>query len=230
MSTIDPITVMVVHNHPNTRSGLRQVLEDLGRFVVVGQAGDGVEALRIVEQLKPQVVIMDVIMPRKDGIEACRELMAMVPDTRVLNLTAATQEDAVINAIAAGATGFFEKYASPEELIAAVLEVAEGRLRVPDDAVKRVFAMLRGKRPFDSSRTIDRLTEIERATLTLFARGTTYTEIAKQRGASVVTVRNTLYRIQDKLGIGTKQELVIWAVRSGLLDDVVVGIDAHRFE
>ncbi len=230
MATSAPFTVLVVDDHPITRSGIARMLEDSGRFVVVGQAEDGREALRIAGELKPQVVILDVIMPRMDGIEACRELMALLPDTRVMILTAASQQDAVIDSVAAGATGFLEKYVAPEELLAGVVDVAEGRLRVPDEAVKRVFAMLRGQLPFDVARPADRLTNIERETLTLFASGKSYNEIASHRGNSVVTVRNTLYRIQDKLGIETKQELVIWAVRSGLLDDVIVGIDAQRYE
>ncbi len=230
MSTRSPVKVLVVDDHPIVRSGLRDLLEDSGRFVVVAQAGDGEEALRLAEETQPQVVIMDVIMPGKDGIETCRELMALLPETRVMILTAATQQDAVINAVAAGATGYLEKYAPPEALIEALSDVAEGRLHVPDDAVKQVFAMLKGQRPLDTGSPADRLTAIERQTLILFAKGTPYAEIARQRGNSVVTVRNTLYRIQDKLGIGTKQELVIWAVRSGLLDDVVVGIDEQRLK
>ena len=227
MSKSDPISVLIADDHPIVRSGLRDLLEGSGQFIVVGQAGDGEEAVRVAEEVKPQVVIMDVIMPRQDGIEACREIMARLPDTRVVILTAATQQDAVIDAIAAGATGYLEKYAPPEELLTVLSDVAQGRLRVPDDAVKRVFAMLRGQGPLPSPRPADRLTAIEQETLTLFGSGTSYTEIARRRGISVVTVRNTLYRIQDKLGIETKPELVIWAVRNGLLDDVVVGIDAQ---
>jgi len=225
MSATEPITVLIVDDHPIMRKGLHDVLVGSGRFAVVGEAEDGEEALRAAAELKPQVVVMDVIMPRKDGIEACRDLMALLPDTRVIMLTAAAQEDAVINAIAAGATGFVEKYAPPEEFVTAMLDVAAGRLRVPDEAVKRVFAMLRGRAPLKSTTPLDRLTAIERETLTLFASGTPYGVIARHRGISVVTVRNTLYRIQDKLGIETKPELVIWAVRNGLVDDVVVGID-----
>lgn len=225
MPTDDPIRVLLVDDHPVLRRGLRDVLEGSGRFVVVGQAGDGPEALRLADELKPQVVIMDIIMPQMSGIDACRELMARLPDTRVMMLTAATEEDAVIDAVAAGATGYLEKYAPPEELVSTVLGVAEGRLKVPNEAVKRVFALLRGQRPLDSRTPTDRLTAIEQETLTMFASGKSYTEIAKHRGNSAVTVRNTLYRVQDKLGIATKQELVIWAVRNGLLDDVVVGID-----
>ena len=226
MSSADRIRVMVVDDHPIMRNGLRDTLEASGRFEVVGEAGDGEEAVRTVEELNPEVIVMDVIMPNKDGIDACREIMERQPDMRIMILTASTEEDAVIEAIAAGATGYLQKYSRPEELVQAVLDVAEGRLRIPDQAVRRVFAMIRGERRMVSRRPLDKLTALERATLTLFASGRTYAEIAEARGISTVTVRNTLYRIQNKLGVATKQELVIWAVRNGLLDDVAVGIDS----
>ena len=153
--------------------------------------------------------------------------MELLPDTRVLMLTASTEEDAAIEAVAAGATGYLLKYSRPEELVEAVLDVAEGRIRIPGKVLREVFAMVRGDRKLASRQASDKLTALERETLTLFASGKSYTEIAQVRGNSTVTVRNTLYRIQDKLGIRTKQELVIWAVRNGLLDDVVVDADAQ---
>ena len=226
MASADRIRVMVVDDHPIMRNGLRDTLEASGRFEVVGLAGDGAEAVGTVEALKPQVIVMDVIMPNKDGIDACREIMELLPGTRVLMLTASDEEDAVIEAIAAGATGYLEKYSRPEELVEAVLDVAEGRLRIPDEAVRRVFAMIRGERGLTSRRNRDKLTALERETLTLFASGRSYSGIAEERGISTVTVRNTLYRIQDKLGIRTKQELVIWAVRNALVEDVAVGVDS----
>ena len=225
MSSAGRIRAMVVDDHPVMRNGLRDVLEASGRIEVVGLAGDGEEAVRTVEELKPQVIVMDVIMPGKDGIDACREIMELLPDTRVMMLTASSEEDAVIEAIAAGATGYLQKYSRPEELVGAVLDVAEGRLRIPEEAVRQVFAMIRGERGLASRRRTDKLTALERETLVLFASGRSYVDIAQDRGNSVVTVRNTIYRIQDKLGIGTKQELVIWAVRNGLLDEVVAGVD-----
>ena len=221
------IRVMVVDDHPIMQSGLRDTLEASGRFDVVGLAGDGEEAVRTVEDLKPEVIVIDVMMPGKDGIDACREIMELLPDTRVMMLTASTEEDAVIEAVAAGATGYLQKYSRPEELVEAVLDVAEGRLRIPDKAVRRVFAMIRGRRKPVSRQPSNKLTALEREILTLFASGRSYAEIAEVRGNSPVTVRNNLYRVQDKLGIATKQELVIWAVRNGLLDDVVVGIDSR---
>ena len=223
MSSAGRIRVMVVDDHPIMRDGLRDALEASGRFEVVGQAADGEEAVRIVEGLGPEVIVMDVMMPGMDGIDACREIMELLPDTRVLMLTASNEEDAVIEAVAAGATGYLQKYSRPEELVETVVDVAEGRLRIPEKAVREVFAMVRCARELASRQASDELTAVERETLTLFASGTSYAQIAEARGTSTVTVRNALYRIQEKLGVKTKQELVIWAVRNGLLDDVVVG-------
>ena len=226
MASASRIRVMVVDDHPIMRNGLRDTLEASGRFEVVGLAEDGDEAVRTVEELQPQVIVMDVIMPNKDGVDACREIMELLPDTRVLMLTASSEMDAVIEAVAAGATGYLQKYSRPEELVEAVVDVAEGRLRIPDEVVREVFAMVRRDREDVSNRASDRLTALERETLALFAGGRSYNEIAEARGKSSVTIRNTLYRIQDKLGIKSKQELVIWAMRNDLVNDVAAGRDS----
>ena len=226
MASADRIRVMVVDDHPIMRSGLRDALEASGRFEVVGLAEDGDEAVRTVEDIEPEVIVMDVIMPNKDGVDAGREIMELLPGTRVLMLTASSEMDAVIEAVAAGATGYLQKYSRPEELVEAVLDVVEGRLRLPDKVVREVFAMVRGSRELASRQASDWLTALERETLALFAGGRSYAEIAEARGNSSVTIRNTLYRIQDKLGVQTKQELVIWAVRNDLVNDVAVGRDS----
>ena len=218
---------MVVDDVPAMRSGLKAALEASGRIEVVGLAGDGEEALAIVEALKPEVIVMDAKMRGKGGIDACREIMELLPETRVMMLTASTEEDAVIEAVAAGATGYLPKYSRPEELVEAVVDVAEGRLRVPDKVVRRVFAMIRGERKLVSRQPSNKLTALEREVLALFASGMPYTEIAAARRTSSATARNTIYRIQDKLGIKTRQELAIWAVRNGLVDDVAVDVDSR---
>ena len=228
MSSAHRIRVMVVDDHPIMRDGLRDALEASGRFEVVGLAEDGEEAVRTVEGLRPEVIVMDVMMPVKDGIEACREIMELLPDTRVLMLTASNEEDAVIEAVAAGATGYLQKYSRSGELLEAVVDVAEGRLRIPGKTVREVFAMVRGLRDLASRQATDRLTAVERETLTLFAGGMPYSEIAQVRGNTTLTVRNTIYRIQDKLRVESKQELVIWAVRNGLMDDVALGRESTR--
>lgn len=221
------IRVMVVDDHPMMRKGLRDVLEASGRCEVVGQAEDGEDAVRTVVGLKPQVIVMDVIMPNKDGIDACMEIMELLPDVRVLMLTASSDVQAVIEAVAAGATGYLQKYSQPDEFVQAVVDVAEGRLQLPDEVVKEVFAVVRRDRTDTLNRASDRLTALERKTLKMFAAGRALKEIAEARSVSTVTVRNTLYRIQAKLGVKSKQELVIWAVRNGLVDDVEVGRDSQ---
>ena len=216
MSSTNGIRVMLVDDHPIVRKGLRDVLEDSGEFEVVAQAADGAEAVRTAEESRPDVIVMDVMMPKKDGVEACRDILDLLPDTKVLMLSASTEEDAVIEAVAAGAAGFVQKYSGSAELVAAVREVAEGRLMIPDDAVRRVFKLIRGGPSLTPGPKV--LTVKEREVLTLFAEGRSYAQIAEARGVSMVTVRNAIYRIQDKLGVRSKQEIVVWAVRNGLLN------------
>ena len=225
MSTSDPITVMVVDDHPLMRAGLRDALAASERIDVVAEAGDGEEAVRVALEAQPDVVVMDVIMPVRDGVDACRELIERRPESRVLIMTASSRVDAVIDAVAAGATGFLQKHAGPEEFVAAVLDVAEDRLRVSDAMVKEVFSMIRRGGPTGAMRAVERLTKKERETLVRFARGESYQAIAEAGGNSTVTVRNRLGRIQDKVGAQSKQELLLWAVRQGLLEDIVSGLD-----
>ncbi len=136
--------VMLVDDHEIMRDGLREVLERSGNFEVVGQAGDGVAAVNIALKLKPDVIVMDVMMPLKNGIDACREITEMLPDTKTLILTASAEEDAVMEAVAAGATGFLQKYSGKEKLLATVREVADGEYRIPSNVLRSVFAGIRG--------------------------------------------------------------------------------------
>ena len=203
-------------DHPIMRRGLCEVLEDAGGIEVVGQAADGVEAVRIAEESRPDVIVMDVIMPKQSGVEACRDILDLLPDTKVLMLTASTEDDALVEAIAAGAMGFVQKYSGSDELVDTVRQVAKGRLMISGDAVSRVFKLIRdGSAMMPGPKA---LTEREREVLTHFASGKSYTRIAEALGVSMVTVRNTIYRVRDKLGIESKQEMVVWAVRNGLLD------------
>ena len=211
--------VMIVDDHRIMRDGLRELLQQSGDFEVVGEAADGEAAVRIAQELKPDAIVMDVIMPLKDGIEACREVSEMLPDTRVLILTAATADDAVIEAIAAGARGYLQKYSGKEELLRTVRDVADGEYRIPAKAMRRVFAEIRASAQRKKTPGFGGLTRREREILTLFAQGMSYAKIAEIRGNQPVTVRNAIYGIQDKLGTETKQELVVWAVRNGLLGE-----------
>ena len=213
------IKVLLADDHSVMRDGLRLMLEGSGEFTVVGHARDGEEAVRAAVELSPDVVVMDVMMPNKDGVEACREIMEISPGTRVVMLTASTEEDAVIEAVAAGATGYLQKVSGMERLLATVRDVAAGELRVPADVTRRVFAGIRDAAKKGGGSGLSGLTQRELAIVTQFSRGMSYGEIAESRGIKPVTVRNAIYNIQGKLYAHSKQELVVWAVRNGLLDD-----------
>ena len=211
------IRVLLVDDHSIMREGLQSMLAGSEELEVVGQARDGEEAVRAAAELLPDVVVMDVMMPNKDGVEACREIMDAAPDTRVVMLTASTEEDAVIEAVAAGATGYLQKVSGMDRLLDTIRQVAAGELRLPADVVRRVFeGIRRGAEPEDETGP---LTRREREILALFCRGLSYARIAELREVRPVTIRNAIYAIQGKLEMGSKQEIVVWAVRNGVLDD-----------
>ena len=219
MTSDERIRVMVVDDHSIVREGLKHVLEQSGEFEVVGQAGDGEEAVRVAAEVSPDVVVMDVLMPRKDGVEACREIMEAAPETRVVMLTVADEEAAVVEAVAAGATGYLQKETDRERLLSTVRGVFRGEVRLPAEVVRGVFAAVRADAEVGDAADAAGLTAREREILVSFASGMSYARIAKQRGIRPVTVRNAIYGIQQKLEVASMQELVLWAARSGLLDD-----------
>ena len=219
MSTDERIRVMVVDDHAIVRIGLKQVLDLSGEFEVVGQAADGEEAVRVAAEVSPDLVLMDVIMPRKDGVEACREIMASSSEVRVVMLTASNAEDAVVESVAAGASGYLLKETDMEQLLSALRSAAVGDFRLPPEMVRRAFTAIRADASAGDAAAEAGLTDREREILVQFARGLTYAQIAEARGIRPVTVRNAVYGIQEKLGLEKVQGLVFWAVRNGLLDN-----------
>ncbi len=218
MTTGNRTSVMLVDDHSIMRDLLRDALENTGEFEVVAQAADGQEALRVVEEAVPDVIVMDVIMPVMDGIEACRQITELLPGTKVLMLTASNEQDAIVRAIAAGATGYLQKYSGKEQLLTTLREVAEGEFRIPGDAARRLARAVRSPSSDDAAERLETLTDRERAILKLFAEGLTYQEIGDVREISALTVRNAVSGVQRKLGFRTRQQMVLWAVRSGLVD------------
>ena len=196
-------------DHEIMRDGLREVLERSGAFEI--EAGDGETAVRVAQSVKPDVVIMDVMMPVKSGVDACREITETLPDTKVLILTAASEEDAVMEALTAGRCGIPSKILRQGSPLRAVGDVGKGEYRMPADAIRRVICGMR----MAASQQPNPTGAGDPHTV---ARGQSYAKIAGL--GEPLTIRNAIYSIQDKLGIETKQELVVWAVRSGLLDAV----------
>ena len=219
MSATTLTKIMLVDDHMIMREGLQEVLERTGEYEIVGHASDGEVAVEMAQSLSPDVIIMDILMPVKDGIEACREIKDVLPATHVLILTASTEDDTVVQAVAAGATGYLQKFSGREKLISTVRDVSKGEFRMPGDVMRRVFQGIRSTSDLITSPELDRLTPREQEILKFFARGLSYSEIAGFMGNRPLTIRNAVYAIQNKLGVKTKQELVVWAVRRGLLDD-----------
>ena len=221
MATSTRTRVMLVDDHEILRDGLAQLLEQTDDLEVVAQAADGEQAVQVAKEVRPDVIVMDIFMPNKDGIDACREITGALPETRVLMLTAATETDTVIDAVAAGATGYLQKVTGSEKLIETIRRVANGEYYIPSQLTSQVFAGIRAKAHQRRTGDVSRLTDGERAILTFFAQGLSYGEIAEIRGNRPLTIRNTIYRIQVKLGIKSKQQMVLWAVRNGLLDNTI---------
>ena len=217
MTTGNRTSVMLVDDHSIMRDLLRDALENTGEFQVVAQAADGQEALRVVQEAVPDVIVMDVIMPEMDGIEACRQITELLPGTRVLMLTASNEQDAIVRAIAAGATGYLQKYSGKEQLLTTLREVALGEFRIPGDAARRLARAVRSPSG-DASERLEALTDREREILKLFAEGLTYQEIGEIRNNSGLTVRNAVSAVQRKLGFRTRHQMALWAVRAGLVD------------
>lgn len=218
MSTPSHIKVMIVDDHAIMREGLKDIMDRAGDFKIVAEAGDGASAVESAVSTRPDVVIMNIDMPLKGGIDACREIKELLPDTRILMLTGSTDEDSVIKSVAAGATGYLQKYCSRERFLSTLRDVADGEFRVPAETMRRVFSNVRYKSSEAESADLSGLTPREQEILALFAQGMSYAEIAEAKGNRPLTVRNAIYAIQNKLRVKTKQELVVRAVRSGLLD------------
>ena len=213
------VRVMIADDHAIVCDGLQEVLERSGEFEVVAFASDGKEAVARAVESKPDVIIMDALMPVMDGVDSCREIVELLPDTRVLILTASNNQNVIVRSVAAGATGYIQKYSGRDKLLSTVREVAQGDFRVQGEAARRLFDEMAGVAGSPPWSDLELLTAREREVLRMFAQGMSYADIASLRGNKPMTVRNSVYEIQRKLKVKTKQELGVWAVRSGLLDD-----------
>lgn len=213
------IRVVIADDQAMVRAGFSALLNAQPDIEVVGLAADGDECLRVVAELAPDVVLMDVRMPVLDGISATRELSASAPATRILMLTTFDVDDYVFDALSAGAAGFLLKDASPEELARAVRVVAEGESLLAPSATRALierFAATRGPRRTDRV-VLGELTEREREILVGVAQGESNTEIAARLFIAEQTVKTHVSRILSKLGARDRAQLVIAAYEAGLV-------------
>ena len=209
----DAITVLVVDDHAVVREGLRTFLELQDGIAVVGEASDGEEAVRQAEALKPNVVLMDLVMPRLDGVGAMRELRRSLPATRVIVLTSFAEDERLLPAIQSGAAGYLLKNVAPAELARAVRAAHAGEaLLDPVIAARLVDAI--AQPPGEPAP--ERLTSREREVLALIARGFSNKRIARELGIAEKTVKTHVGHVLAKLGVADRTQAAVHAVRMGL--------------
>jgi DNA-binding NarL/FixJ family response regulator len=218
-----PIKVLIVDDQQLLRVGFRMIFEAQPDLEVVGEAGDGTEALRLTGQAHPDVVLMDVRMPRTNGIEATEQITAKYPEVRVLVLTTFDLDEYAFAALRAGASGFLLKNVEPAELIAGIRTVADGDAVVAPRVTRRLLERFADQLPAagEDAQTQDPrlslLTEREREVLLEVAQGRSNAEIAQRLYLSESTVKTHVGRILPKLGLRDRVQAVVFAYESRLI-------------
>ena len=206
------IRVVLVDDHPIVRSGIRHLLEKTSDIVVVGETGEGSEAIRLIDELSPDVVLLDMEMPGRTGIEIARQLQAAGSSARILAISAYDDEHYILALLASGAAGYLTKDEAPERIHEAVRGVARGEEGwLSRRAAAQVIAWTRNGAPQKDS-----LTERELEVLGLLVRGWTNGAVAEALDLSERTVRFHVTNICSKLGLATRAEAIAWAVRHGV--------------
>jgi DNA-binding NarL/FixJ family response regulator len=206
----EPIRVLIVDDHAVVREGLRSFLELQDGIAVAGEAADGAEAVAAAERLRPDVVLMDLVMPELDGVEAMRRLRERVPRARVIVLTSFLDDERLLPAIRAGAAGYLLKDAQPQELARAIRTAHGGEALIdPAVAARLVDALAAGQR----DDRYEELTPREREVLELIGHGYSNKRIALELGAAEKTVKNHVSRVLAKLGVGDRTQAALYANR-----------------
>jgi DNA-binding NarL/FixJ family response regulator len=210
-------TIVLADDHPIVRRGLRTLLEAETDFQVVGEAGDGIEAVRLTERLKPDVVVVDLMMPGMTGLEVTRQVASRVPRTQIIVLSMYDSDAYVREAVRGGAGGYVLKEASPSDLVSAVRAVAGGqRYLSPALSQRAVEAYVERARAAPPT-PHETLSNREREVLKLAAEGRTSTEIAERLNLSPRTVETHRASLLRKLGLRSQSDLIRYAIRQGIL-------------
>jgi DNA-binding NarL/FixJ family response regulator len=220
MAEESPIQVLLVDDHSVVRRGIEAYLEVVDDVEMLGQAATGQEALERIAQLvavgqPPDVVLMDIIMPEMDGIAATAAIKERWPEIEVVALTSFIEEDKIHGALQAGAIGYLLKDAAAPEVAAAIRAAYEGQMRLAPAVARRLADSLRAPRV---PAPVEPLTEREREVLALVAQGRANKEIARELGIGDRTVRTHVTSILGKLGLVSRTQAAIYAVREGLVD------------
>lgn len=208
--------IVLVDDHEVVRLGLKSLLDRHPNFEVVGEAASAREALELVGNLQPNVVVMDIRLPGTSGIEACEEIVQRFPDTKVLMLTSYAEDEMLFSAIRAGASGYVLKQIGGEELVRALDAVGRGEALLDPAVTQRVFQEVRKAVKEEEASAFSHLSQQEKHVLLLVSEGKTNREIAKALFLGEGTVRNYVSSILSKLGVNNRAEAAAYAVEHNL--------------
>lgn len=209
-------TVILADDHDVVRRGVRSILEADGNFRILAEVADGLSAVQAVEKLKPNLLFLDLSMPRLHGLEALRQVRAASPNTKVLVLSMHNDEPYVIEALRAGAMAYILKGSESTEIARAIAEVTAGRRYLSAPLSERAIAALTSRTP-DQSDPLNALTPREREVLALAAEGMSTTEMAEKLFISPRTAETHRTNLMQKLGLQSQTDLVRFAIRRGLI-------------
>ncbi len=209
------IQVIIVDDHAMVRKGIQILLDQFEGIRVIGEAGNGLQAIELVKDLEPDVVLMDLTMPVMDGIEAIHRILALRPQQHILVLTGFLDDERLIQAIQAGAQGCIEKTIPPEELVQSIRDVCAGKPTLSSGVAWRVLRGISGAEMPGQQK--DRLSEREVQILRLLTQGKLDQEIAEELVLTEVTIRTHISRILAKLGLENRVQAALYGLRSGLV-------------
>ncbi len=214
MGKTERIRVLIVDDHSVVRQGLRAFLGMLPDIDVAGEASSGVEALAVAARVKPQVTLMDLVMPEMDGVEATRRMLAEHPQTRVIVLTSFAEDDKIFPALRAGAAAYLLKDVTPEELADTIRAVARGESRLSPDITRKVLSGIAGLPAGQGP--VEALTARETEVLRCLARGLANKEIAAELFIAEKTVKTHISSILAKLSLADRTQAAVYAVKHGI--------------
>jgi len=224
---MNPIRVLVVDDHPLMREALRAAIEDEVDMIVAGEARDGEEAVMLAGSLHPDVIIMDLFMPVKDGLETIHDIRCRDPDAHILALTSSNDEERVVAAIQAGALGYLLKDAGRVDILQGIRQVSQGQVFLPPHMTRKLVNGLRKSgAPIKaveadtiiSEQPVEALTPREQEVLKLISQGASNHDIAERLFLSDGTVRTHVHHILEKLNLKNRNQAIVYAMKAGLTE------------